>query len=46
MADARGSSVSMVKISQEHILDWLVPIPPLEKQHYIAHWKVKLDNLM
>ncbi len=31
-SDARGTSGSMVKISQEHIKDWWVPLPPLEEQ--------------
>jgi len=31
-ADARGTSNSMVKISQEHIKSWRVPVPPVEEQ--------------
>ena len=31
-SDARGTSGSMVKISQEHIKDWWIPLPPLEEQ--------------
>ena len=31
-ADARGTSGSMVKISQEHIKDWWIPLPPLDEQ--------------
>ena len=34
--DARGTSASMVKISQEHIRDWLVPVPPNEEQQEIV----------
>ena len=34
--DASGTSASMVKISQEHIKDWLVPIPPLAEQGVIV----------
>lgn len=30
--DARGTSMSMAKISQGHIKDWLVPVPPIEEQ--------------
>lgn len=48
-ADARGSSASMVKISQEHIKNWIVPIPPIEEQRAIvAHIQsatAKLDAL-
>ncbi len=34
--DARGTSGSMVKISQEHIKDWLIPVPPLTEQHAVV----------
>jgi type I restriction enzyme S subunit len=30
--DARGSSGSMVKVSQGHVLDWQAPIPPIVEQ--------------
>lgn len=44
---ARGTSNSMVKLSQEHIKDWWVPLPPLDEQHaiveYIARETAKLD---
>jgi len=30
--DARGSSGSMVKVSQGHVLDWLTPLPPYHEQ--------------
>ena len=30
--DARGSSGSMVKVSQGHVLDWQAPIPPIIEQ--------------
>ena len=30
--DARGTSSSMVKISQEHIKSWLIPVPPRDEQ--------------
>ncbi len=33
---ARGSSQSMVKISQDHIQEWVVPLPPLAEQQAIA----------
>jgi len=29
---ARGSSQSMVNISQEHILSWVIPMPPIQEQ--------------
>lgn len=35
-ADARGSSMTMAKISQEHILNWLVPVPPFGEQREIS----------
>jgi type I restriction enzyme S subunit len=35
-ADARGSSNSMVKISQEHIKNWWIPVPPLTEQAAIV----------
>lgn len=48
-ADARGTSNSMVKISQEHISNWLIVVPPMEEQATIVHFlddKVaKLDSL-
>lgn len=34
--DARGTSASMVKISQEHIKDWRVPVPPIAEQDEIV----------
>ena len=30
--DARGTSASMVKISQEHIKNWWIPVPPITEQ--------------
>jgi len=30
--DARGSSGSMVKVSQGHVLDWQMPLPPMPEQ--------------
>lgn len=36
--DARGSSGSMVKVSQGHVLDWLTPLPPLSEQVEIANY--------
>lgn len=48
-ADARGTSNSMVKISQEHIKNWWVPLPPLEEQRaivaHIAAETAELDAL-
>jgi type I restriction enzyme S subunit len=47
--DARGSSLSMVKISQEHVPNWLSPVPPLAEQRaivaHIATETSKLDAL-
>jgi type I restriction enzyme S subunit len=34
--DARGSSMTMAKISQEHIKAWMLPIPPTDEQRAIA----------
>lgn len=36
--DARGSSGSMVKVSQSHILDWVTPLPPLAEQLEIINY--------
>ena len=35
-ADARGSSMTMAKISQGHINAWIIPVPPFEEQRQIA----------
>lgn len=35
-ADARGSSQSMVKVSQGHIKTWPIPVPPYGEQREIA----------
>ena len=35
-SDARGASASMVKVSQEHIKNWRVPLPPLREQQKIV----------
>jgi type I restriction enzyme S subunit len=36
--DARGSSGSMVKVSQDHVLNWQAPLPPLPEQaEIVAH---------
>jgi len=34
--DARGASLSMVKVSQGHIRAWMVALPPAEEQRSIA----------
>lgn len=34
--DARGSSASMVKVSQGHVLDWQIVLPPLWEQAEIV----------
>lgn len=31
--DARGSSMTMAKISQSHIKSWKIPLPPIEEQN-------------
>jgi type I restriction enzyme, S subunit len=36
--DARGSSASMVKISQGHILDWILPLPSVSEQQEIVDY--------
>ena len=36
--DARGSSGSMVKVSQGHVLNWLVPLPPISEQVEILEY--------
>ena len=36
--DARGSSGSMVKVSQGHVLDWLTPQPPIAEQADIVSY--------
>jgi restriction endonuclease S subunit len=39
--DARGSSGSMVKVSQRHVLEWQTPVPPLSEQFEIVkHIKI------
>ena len=48
-AEARGTSASMVKISQEHIKDWVVPLPPPAEQRaivdHITEETARLDAL-
>jgi type I restriction enzyme, S subunit len=48
-SDARGTSNSMVKISQEHIKNWWLPLPPIDEQRaivaHIALATAKLDAL-
>lgn len=36
--DARGSSQSMVKISQQTVRSWLIPLPELDEQRAIADY--------
>jgi type I restriction enzyme S subunit len=36
--DARGSSGSMVKVSQVHVLDWLTPLPLISEQTEIVDY--------
>jgi len=35
ISDARGSSGTMVKISQDHVSNWKIPVPPVEEQEAI-----------
>lgn len=48
--DARGSSGSMVKVSQGHVLDWQAPIPPFVEQieivSYIQAAEIKAELLV
>ncbi len=48
-SDARDTSASMVKISQKHIKNWRIPVPPLTEQRSImvalARETRKLDQL-
>jgi type I restriction enzyme S subunit len=49
-ADARGSSMSMAKISQGHIKAWALPLPPHNEQakidNYLSVELEKIDNLV
>jgi type I restriction enzyme S subunit len=42
--DARGSSGSMVKVSQGHALDWLSPLPPLREQTEIVDYLERAEE--
>ncbi|MCB1914100.1 MAG: hypothetical protein KDG52_00040 [Rhodocyclaceae bacterium] len=42
--DARGSSGSMVKVSQGHVLDWLTPLPPLSEQTEIVDYLERAEE--
>lgn len=48
--DARGSSQSMVKITQSHLRSWLVALPPISEQQAISAFldreTRKIDNLI
>lgn len=45
-ADARGSSMTMAKISQAHIKEWKVPVPPrVEQDVVVALLDSKLEQL-
>ena len=48
--DARGTSASMVKISQDHIKNWRIPVPPLNEQHaatdYLDGETAQIDELV
>jgi len=42
--DARGSSGSMVKVSQGHVLDWQTPLPPLSEQADIVRYLQSVEG--
>lgn len=42
--DARGSSGSMVKVSQGHALNWLSPLPPLREQTEIVDYLERAEE--
>ncbi|MBS0368063.1 MAG: hypothetical protein JSS57_02565 [Proteobacteria bacterium] len=42
--DARGSSGSMVKVSQGHVLDWLTLLPPLSEQTEIVDYLQRAEE--
>ncbi|MEX2376135.1 MAG: restriction endonuclease subunit S [Dehalococcoidia bacterium] len=48
--EARGSSLSMVKLSQGHVRDWPVPLPPIEEQariaDFVGHQEAKLEAVL
>ena len=48
--DARGSSMTMAKVSQGHIKSWLTTLPPLEEQikiiEHIENVEIKIQNLL
>ena len=44
--DARGSSMTMAKVSQEHIKAWIFPLPPLsEQKNIVLYIKEQADEL-
>jgi type I restriction enzyme S subunit len=49
-ADARGSSESMVKLGQEHVRSWIIPLPPLTEQaaiiRHLTAQAGRLDRLI
>lgn len=46
-ADARGSSMSMAKVSGAHVRSWIVPVPPTlhEQQRIVEHVQSELRRL-
>jgi len=50
IGDARGSSQSMVKVSQGHIRSWLVPVPPRREQleivDFLEQETTQIDTLI
>lgn len=46
-ADARGSSMSMAKVSGAHVRSWIVPVPPTlhEQQRIVEHVQSELRRI-
>lgn len=46
-SDARGSSMSMAKVSGAHVRSWLVPVPPTieDQERIVAHIRKELHRL-
>lgn len=42
--DSRGSSGTMVKVSQGHVSDWITPLPPLSEQAEIVEYLQRAEE--
>jgi type I restriction enzyme, S subunit len=42
--DARGSSMTMAKVSQGHIKSWLITFPPMNEQNLIVTYLMEVEN--